>query len=373
MPTAKRSAKRASYRSSTTRAHMMHQKRGKKSGLPPGTLVHIGARVAEKVTVTVIDYNEAEVHERKVSKLEELKPYVHSTNTTWINIDGLHETDVIATIGGYFNVHQLFLEDIVNTSHRPRVEDADDYLFIVLKTLHYDDKQDLIATEQLSMVVAPNFVLSFQEKEGPLFDHLKERIRADKGRVRKGGTDYLAYCIIDAVVDNYFVLLEQLADKVEVLEEELVTNATPAVLHEIHKLKTDMIFLRRSVWPLREVINMLASGQSSLVKDSTLPYFRDVYDHTIHVVDTMETFRDIVSGMLDIYLSSVSNRLNEIMKTLTILSSIFIPLTFLVGWYGMNFKRMPELDWQWGYPMVMVVTACVIITMVAFIKRRKWF
>lgn len=270
-------------------------------------------------------------------------------------------------------MHQLFLEDIVNTSHRPRVEDADDYLFIVLKTLHYDDKQDLIATEQLSMVVAPNFVLSFQEKEGPLFDHLKERIRADKGRVRKGGTDYLAYCIIDAVVDNYFVLLEQLADKVEVLEEELVTNATPAVLHEIHKLKTDMIFLRRSVWPLREVINMLASGQSSLVKDSTLPYFRDVYDHTIHVVDTMETFRDIVSGMLDIYLSSVSNRLNEIMKTLTILSSIFIPLTFLVGWYGMNFKRMPELDWQWGYPMVMVVTACVIITMVAFIKRRKWF
>lgn len=372
MTIAHKTMNRASRRVSRTRTHMMDQKRAKKSGLPPGTLVHIGARATDKVTVSVIEYNEAEVHETEVSKVDELKPYVHSTNTAWINVAGLHDTDVVAAIGGYFNVHQLFLEDILNTGQRPKVEDAGDYLFVVLKTLHLDEEQDLIVSEQLSLVIGSNFLLSFQEKEGRLFDQLKKRIRGGKGRIRKYGTDYLAYCIMDSVVDNYFVLLEQLADKVEVLEESLVTDAKPEVLHEIHKLKTDIIFLRRSVWPLREVINMLASGQSSLVKESTLPYFRDVYDHTIHVVDTMETFRDIVSGMLDIYLSSVSNKLNEIMKTLTIISTIFIPLTFLAGWYGMNFKDMPELAWRWGYPLVIAVAVCVAVTMVVFIKRRKW-
>jgi magnesium transporter len=372
MKTARKKMNGPFHRSPVTRSHMIDKKRAKKSGLPPGTLVHIGAKASEKVTVSVMEYSAAEVHEREVSKLEELRAYVHATDTAWINVAGLHDTDVIATIGSLFNVNQLFLEDVVNTAHRPKIEDADDYLFIILKALHLDETQDLIVSEQLSLVVGPNFLLSFQEKEGRLFDQLKERIRAGKGRIRKSGTDYLAYCIMDSVVDNYFVLLEQLADKVEVLEENLVTDAKPEVLHEIHKLKTDMIFLRRSVWPLREVINMLAAGESPLVKESTLPYFRDVYDHTIHAVDTMETYRDIVSGMLDIYLSSVSNRLNEIMKTLTIISTIFIPLTFLAGWYGMNFKDMPELPWRWGYPMVIAIAVCVAVTMVVFIKRRKW-
>ena len=362
-------------RSPATSTDPAEKRRSDKAGMPPGSLVHIGTRGPEKVTISVIDYTEAEFQQSDVADVQDLAPYLRSGSNTWICVRGLHQTEIIEAVGRLFKVHPLFLEDVVNTSQRPKIEDAGDYLFIVLKTLYrdsHDKKKESIIADQLSLVLGPNFLLSFEERKGSLFDPVIERLRAGKGRIRKAGTDYLAYAVIDAVVDNYFVLLEKLADKIEFLEEDVVTNATPDLLRIIHKLKTDMIFLRRSVWPLREVINRLAVGESPLIKEPTRPYFRDVYDHTIHVIDTLETFRDIVSGMLDIYLSSVSNKLNEIMKVLTIIATMFIPLTFLVGWYGMNFKNMPELEWRWGYPMVMVISVCTVVGLLLFFRRKRW-
>jgi magnesium transporter len=359
-------------RLSLKRGRLTFHGRSKKAGLPPGSLVHIGTRSAERVTISAIDYGENEFHEKEISDAQDLAPYLESRETTWIRVQGLQQTDIIEAVGSFCKVHPLFLEDIVNTSQRPKAEDAGDYFFIIIRMLSYDDRKNSIVTEQLSLVLATSFLLSFEEKRGRIFDSVMERIKAGKGRIRKGGTDYLAYCLIDTVVDDYFGLLERLGEKIELLEEDLVTNPTPEILSQIHSLKVDMIFLRRSVWPLREVINQLSLGESNLIKESSRPYFRDVYDHTIHIIDTMETYRDIVSGMLDIYLSSVSYRLNEIMKILTIIATIFIPLTFLVGWYGMNFKHMPEFDWRWGYPMVIVVAITTAAGLVLFFRRRKW-
>ena len=253
------------------------------------------------------------------------------------------------------------------------MEDLEDYLFIVVRMLDFDEKAGEISSQQISLILGSNYLISFQESPTSLFDPIRERIRAGKGRIRKNGPDYLAYTLLDSVVDNYFVLLEQLGEKLEFLEEQLVTTPTPDTLQVIHKLKTYMIFMRKSVWPLREVINRLLDGESTLIKSSTVPYLRDVYDHTIHAIDTMETSRDIISGMLDIYLSSISYRLNEVMKVLTILATLFIPLTFVAGWYGMNFKHMPELEWRYGYPMVILVAVCVAIGMLIYFKRKRWW
>jgi magnesium transporter len=359
-------------RFSLKRGRLTFRGRSRKAGLPPGTLVHIGARSAERVRISVIEYGEKQFQEKDISEVQDLAPYLESRYTTWIRVQGLQQTDIIQAVGSLCRVHPLFLEDIVNTSQRPKAEDAGDYFFIIIKALNYEEQKDSIVTEQLSFVLAPNFLLSFEEKSGKIFDSVMERIKAGKGRIRKGGTDYLAYCLIDTVVDNYFGLLESLGEKIELLEEDLVSNPRPEILSRIHNLKVDMIFLRRSVWPLREVINQLALGESSLIKKSSRLYFRDVYDHTIHIIDTMETYRDIVSGMLDIYLSSVSYRLNEIMKVLTIIATIFIPLTFLAGWYGMNFKGMPEYEWRWGYPSVIVTAIAIAAGLVLFFRRKKW-
>ena len=239
--------------------------------------------------------------------------------------------------------------------------------------LYYDDRNGQIEAEQISLILGQNFVLSFQEgKEGDVFGPLRERLRGGKGRIRKMRTDYLAYSLIDAIVDHYFIILERLGERVEFLEEELVTEPTTKTLKEIHNLKREMIFLRKAVWPLREVISGLERGESSLIQQNTQIYFRDVYDHTIQVIDNIETFRDTVSGMLDIYLSSVSNRLNTVMKVLTIIATIFMPLTFLAGIYGMNFKYMPELEWRWGYPFVWMVMIAIGIVMLIYFRKKKW-
>jgi magnesium transporter len=265
------------------------------------------------------------------------------------------------------------MEDIMNTEQRPKIEDFDDYIFVVLKMLYYDNDEEEIKAEQISIIVRSNFVLSFQEREGDIFNPLRDRIRNAKGRVRKMGPDYLAYCLLDAIVDNYFVVLEKLGEQIEGMEEELVTNPTPVTLQRIHNLKREMIFLRKSVWPLREVVSRLERGESPLIKESTGIYLRDVYDHTIQVIDTIETYRDMLSGMLDIYLSSISNRMNQVMKVLTIIATIFIPLTFVAGIYGMNFEYMPELKWHWFYPkafwLVMIGIAGV---MLVYFRRKRW-
>lgn len=349
------------------------KKRSKKIGLPPGALVYTGKRKKGKVKITIIDYNENKFQEKEAKTVEECFPFKDKPTVTWINIDGVHQLDIIEKIGKYFKLHPLVLEDIVTTEQRPKMEDFGDHLFIVLKMLYYIEKNDEIISEQVSLILGSNFVISFQDTiEGDVFDPIRERIRNGKGRIRKMGTDYLAYSLIDAIVDNYFLILEKLGERIEFLEEELITNPSNKTLKIINNLKSEMIFLRKSVWPLREVISRLERGESSLIKKSNGIYFRDIYDHTIQIIDAIESFRDMLTGMIDIYLSSMSNRLNEVMKVLTIIATIFIPLTFIVGIYGMNFKDMPELSWHFGYPMVWLIMIAVGALMLFYFKRKKW-
>jgi len=348
------------------------KKRSKKAGLPPGTLVHIGEQKAEKVRIAVIDYDEAHFQEEEIKAVEECFPFKDKPTVTWINVDAIHQVEILEQLGDCFGLHPLVLEDILNTDQRPKMEDFGEYIFVVLKTFSYNDPSDEVEPEQISLILGPGFVLSFQEREGDVFNPIRERVRNGKGRIRRMGADYLAYALLDLVVDNYFIVLEQVGEKVEFLEEELVTNPTPETLQTIHNLKREMIFLRKSVWPLREVIGGLERGESSLIEESTGIYLRDVYDHTIQVIDTIETFRDMISGMLDIYLSSVSNRMNEVMKVLTIIATIFIPLTLVAGIYGMNFQYMPELEWRWGYPMFWLVVLAIGVLMVVYFRRKKW-
>jgi magnesium transporter len=348
------------------------KRRSKKSGLPPGTLVHIGEKKAERVKISIVDYDETQFQEKEAKTVEECFPFKDKPTVTWINIDGLHDVEIIEKIGKHFGLHPLLLEDILNTEQRPKMEDFESYIFIVLKMLYYEEEAHEIEAEQVSLILGSNFVLSFQEREGDVFKVIRDRIRNGKGRIRKAGADYLAYALVDAIVDHYFVILEKLGEKIESIEEELVTNPTPETLQTIHHLKREMIFLRKSVWPLREVISVLERGESTLIQESTGIYLRDLYDHTIQVIDSIETFRDMVSGMLDIYLSSISNKMNEVMKVLTIIATIFIPLTFIAGIYGMNFQYMPELGWRWGYPLVWLVMSAILITMLVYFKRKKW-
>ena len=343
----------------------------KKAGLPPGSPVHIGERKTEKTRITIIDYDQAQLQEKEAGSIEECFAFKDNPTVTWINIDGLHQIEIIEKMGRHFNLHSLVLEDIVNTGQRPKMEDFEDYIFIVLKMLYYDQKGG-IKTEQVSLILGPNFVISFQEQEGDVFNPIRDRIRKAKGRIRKMGADYLAYALMDTIVDNYFIILERLGEEIEDMEEELLTNPTTETLQKIHFLKREMILLRKSTWPLRELINGLERTESPLIQESTGVYLRDVYDHTIQVIDTVETFRDMISGMLDIYLSSISNKMNEVMKVLTIIATIFIPLTFLAGVYGMNFRYMPELEWHGGYFVVLLVMAAVGISMVGYFRRKKW-
>jgi len=348
------------------------KKAAKKAGLPPGTLVHVGEVKAEKTKISLVDYDETQFQEKEVKTVEECFPFKATPTVTWINIDGVHEVDIIEKLGKHFDLHPLILEDIVHTEQRPKMEDFGSYIFIVLKMLSYNEKEDELNVEQVSLVLGSNFVISFQECEGDVFQPVRERIRKGKGRIRKMGADYLAYALVDAIVDNYFIVLEKLGEVIEDVEEDLVKKPTPETLQTIHNLKREAISLRKSVWPLREVVSGLERAETPLIHETIKIYLRDVYDHTIQVIDTIESFRDMISGMLDIYLSSISNRMNEVMKVLTIFASIFIPLTFIAGVYGMNFAFMPELAWRWGYPAILIVMALVGISLLLYFRRKRW-
>lgn len=348
------------------------KKKSEKVGLPPGSIVHIGNKRDEKAKISIVDYSKAKFQEKEVKSVRECLPYKDKLTITWINIDGVHEMKVIEEIGKHFNLHPLILEDIVDTDQRPKIKDFVNYIFIILKMLYYDKNDNEMKVEQVSLILGKNYVISFQEREGDVFNSIRERIRNNIGRIRKAGADYLIYALIDAIVDNYFLIIEKLGEKIENLEDKVISRPKPANLRVIHKLRRDLIFLRKSVWPLREVISFLEKGESPLVLESTNIYLRDIYGHTIQVMDTVETLRDIISGMLDIYLSSASNRMNEIMKMLTIIATIFIPLTFITGIYGMNFQNMPEIKWVWGYPVVVSIMVAIGIGMLIYFKRKKW-
>ena len=330
--------------------------------------MHIGDRRDAPVRITVTTYDEANYTEKEVKSVEECFP-IKESPVTWINIDGIHKVDIVEKIGEYFNIHPLTMEDIVNTEQRPKMEEYTDYVYVVLRMITYDKEMD---SEQISLIFGENVLFSFQEKEGDVFNYVRERLKNSVGRIRKMGADYLVYALMDAVVDNYFAILESLGDTLEDTEEELLRDPGPETLQSIQMLKREMMVLRKSVWPLREVLSRLERGESQLVKENTRVYMRDVYDHTIQVIDTVETFRDMLSGMLDIYLSSISNRMNEIMKVLTIIATIFIPLSFFAGVYGMNFVYMPELQEKWGYPAILIGMAAIGAVMLLYFRRKKW-
>ena len=348
------------------------KKSSKKAGLSPGSLVHIGDKKIETIKITLMNYDPEQVLEKQLPAIEASFPYRDTLPVTWINVDGLHEVNVVEKIGAHFGIHPLVLEDIVNTGQRTKAEEFENYICIVLKMLVFDETVDHITAEQVSLILGPHFLISFQEKEGDVFDFVRERIRKARGRIRKSGCDYLAYALMDAVVDHYFVILEKLGDKIELLEEQLLEKPAPQILSEIHRLKREMIFFRKQVWPLREVISSLIKEPSELIQETTDIFLRDVYDHTIQVIDTIESFRDVLSGLSDLYLSTISNRMNEVMKVLTIMATIFIPLTFLAGIYGMNFEFMPELKWRWAYPGLWVVLILIFVSMMAWFKKKDW-
>ena len=348
------------------------KKSSKKAGLSPGSLVHIGDKKIETIRISLMNYDPANLLEKQLPAIEASFPYRDTPPVTWINVDGLHEIDVIEKIGVHFGIHPLVLEDILNTGQRTKAEEFDNYIYIVLKMLVFDETVDHITAEQVSLILGAHSLISFQEKEGDVFDFVRERIRKARGRIRKSGCDYLAYALMDAVVDHYFVILEKLGDKIELLEDQLLEAPTPRILEDIHRLKREMIFFRKQVWPLREVINSLIKDPSELIQETTHIFLRDVYDHTIQVIDTIESFRDLLSGLSDLYLSTVSNRMNEVMKFLTIIATIFIPLTFVAGIYGMNFEFMPELKWPWAYPALWLLLIMISASMIFWLKRKNW-
>jgi len=343
-----------------------------KRGASPGTLVHIGERRSADTSVSLISYDLQTFAEQTLDLNENCALHKRHAGITWLNVEGVTQVEVLKQVGDCYGLHPLVMEDIVNTDQRAKKEDYGDYLFIVVKMLNTDGG-GRVAVEQLSLILGAGWLLTIQEGlDCDPFQPVRERLRAAKGRLRGAGADYLAYALLDAVIDQYFVVLERLAERVELLEEEVVIEPTKVTIRNIHHLKQEMLQIRRAVWPLRELISGLERRDSDLIGEDILVYLRDIYDHTVQIIDTVETSREMLSGMLDIYLSSEANRTNEVMKVLTVYATIFMPLTFIVGLYGMNFKYMPELEWRLGYPVLVVVMAALTLGMVIYFRRKKW-
>lgn len=347
-------------------------KNPKKIGSAPGTLVHIGNIFEEDVEILNINYNEETQEMHRTKNVEDCFKEIKDNEVCWIDVEGLKDISVIEKIGSEFKLHPLILEDILNTGQRAKFEDYGNYIFIVLKMLIYDKTTRVVKAEQVSFVLINNCVISFQERNMGIFSNVILRIKAAKGNIRKQGADYLLYALIDSVVDSYFGILENLGDEIDEIEDELINEPSKEVLQKIHKLKKDMLFLRNSIWPLREVVSVLVRSDNSYFSQNTIVYLRDVYDHIIQIIDTIEVYRDMLSGMLDTYLSSISNKTNDVMKVLTIMSTIFIPITFLAGVYGMNFKNIPELQCNYGYAIFWVVSIIIIIVLIGFFRKKKW-
>jgi len=326
---------------------------------------------AAKVILELISYNQ-EIHE-KYDELtpEELCQKLSPDRVNWINLDGLSDLDIIEKLQSHFEIHTLLIEDVLN-DQRPKSEEYDDYLFFTLKMLYRID-QDAIDYEQISFVLGKNYLLTFQEKEGDLFDGFRERIKLDRGKVRKKQSDYLLYRLIDIIVDNYYNVLDHIGDRIEDIEDNAYENPDNKIFQEIQALKKELIFLRKALYPLREALSKLVKGESEFMQEETIPFFADVYDHVAHLIDSLDTYKDLTSSLLDIHINALNTRMNEVMKVLTVISTIFMPLTFVVGVYGMNFQFMPELHWRWGYAAVWIVMIGIVVAMIIFFRKKKWF
>jgi len=329
--------------------------------------------LSSETKINVIDYDSKKFEEKQVKEIEECFHFKHTTSVSWINVSGINQTEVIKQLDEYFGLHPLVLEDIKNLEQRPKIEDFGNYIYIAIRALHCNETTKEISSEQISIILGKNFVITFQTgKQKDIFEPIREKIRKNKGKIRKMQSDYLVYRIIDRIIEAYFDILENFGYEIEFLEEQLISNPNINTLGMLHNLKKEMIQIRKSVWPLREIIVNLERGESKLIKKGTQIYFRDAYYHTIQLVDNIETSREILSEMIDVYLSSINNKTNEIMKVLTIIATIFMPLTFLTGMYGMNFKYFPEIYWHYGYFLFWVIVVVVIVSMLFYFKRKKW-
>lgn len=349
----------------------LFQVRAKPVGLPPGTLEHVGERRVEQPVISLIRYDAHDFSSQSGLAVTEIsRP--RDGAVSWVNLSGIHEIGIIEQLGERFGIHPLALEDILNTGHRPKLEEYDDYSLIILKMLFWEEQTRTMSTEQVSLVLGDGYVVSCQEREGDVFDGVRERLRRASGRIRQRGADYLAYALLDSMVDSYFHILEKIGDGLVRLEEDLVGTTNAGQLTAIHHYKRELLLMRRAVWPLRDLVNQLQKEDSSLIDEGTRIYLRDLHDHTVQVIDTLEIFRDTLTGLQELYMSSVSIRMNEIMKVLTIMASVFIPLTFIAGIYGMNFAYMPELQWRWGYFAAWGLMLGCAIAMLTYFRHKSW-
>ncbi|MCF8042227.1 MAG: magnesium/cobalt transporter CorA [Desulfarculaceae bacterium] len=343
-----------------------------KDSLPPGSLVHVGEEVTGPIRISVLEYDAQGVHTLEEPDPGEIKRLQDEPQVVWFRVEGVHQVEVVARLGEIFGLHPLVQEDIVNTHQRPKLEEYDHYLYMVLKDLSFDPEKQEVVSRQVSVILGRGWVLSFTEGGRDPFTAVAGRINGGRGRIRHLGADYLAYALLDAVVDHYFGVLESLAESTQDLEDELDTAADQKVLHTLHRLKRQGLRLRKAVWPLREVAGWLERGEHEFIDQKVRPYLRDVYDHTVQVIDATESLRDSLASLMDLYLSVVSNRMNQIMKVLTIIATLFIPLTFIAGVYGMNFKYMPELEWKWGYYTALGLMGLVTLGMLYYFWRKRW-
>lgn len=344
--------------------------RKKERGAPPGTLVYTGEHIEQEININLISYNKKELKELKTTA-DKAKKALAKNKVNWINIVGIHDSKIVEQIGKDFSINQLILEDILNINQRPKQETLDKNIYVVLKMLDYKPNGKLV-TEQISLILGKGYLITFQEKEGDDFESIRKRLVENKGRIRTMGADYLAYAIIDAIIDNYYQTLEKLGDELENIETKVLEEPKQEYQHKLNQTKKELIILRKSIWPLRDVINGLVRSENKLITKDLNIYLKDLYDHIIQAIDTVETYKDTTSSINDLYMSSISNKMNEVMKVLTIFAAIFIPLTFIAGLYGMNFKYMPELSWEFGYSYAIGIMALIGITMLVYFKKKKW-
>jgi magnesium transporter len=350
---------------------IIRSRRGK-ANAPPGTVVHTGQRRMEVVRLALIHYDADHFDESVPDNATGCFPFAGAPTVSWLNVDGLHDVALLGDIGTLAGLHPLLLEDVVSVGQRPKVERYEGHLFIILRSLQWNEARDEVAEEQVSFILAPHWLITFQEETGDSFDAVRQRIRTAGSSVRAHGADFLAYALLDATVDEYFTVLEKIGDRIETLENRVTDEATPALMHEIHHLKRELLVMRKAVWPLRELFGSLIRDESGLITDETKLFLRDAHDHAIQIIDTVETLRDLVAGMIELYLSTVSNRMNEVMKVLTVIATVFIPLTFIVGVYGMNFDYMPELHARWTYPALWAIMIVLAGGMLLYFKRKSW-
>lgn len=353
--------------------HFLKQRRSsKKPGQAPGTLHFTGEKRLENIHMSLYDYDVKQLEEHDITEIEESKPYLDSPSKTWVNVCGLHDVDKLKHIWDYFNLHPLIQEDIINTNQRAKIEEYPEHMFFVLRMMNFVEETGDLNVEQVSIVLSKNSVLSFQEDDFPIYEPILHRLRNNAPRLRKEGPDYLAYALIDTIVDHYFKVMEKFGDEIEILEEKILEDVDNSAPEQIHALRRKLIYFRKALWPLRDSLNTLLREESHLINEENKIYFRDVHDHLVQIIDGLENYRDMVLGMLDMYMSQVSNRMNEVMKVLTIIATIFIPLTFIAGIYGMNFEYMPELSLPWAYPTVWGIMIAATIGMVFYFKKKRW-